>query len=84
MKNELLLSSPYFVRADWRVALKLVAQILEVVRADAQLQHFLDHRKEVSEGTNRTQRRPSAGRIRRRAAARTNAFSMTVKEMPCS
>jgi hypothetical protein len=33
----------------WRDAFELVAEMLEVIRADAQAEHFLDHRKEISQ-----------------------------------
>jgi len=36
----------------WRDAFELVAEILEVIRADAQAEHFLDHRKQISQRTN--------------------------------
>jgi hypothetical protein len=35
----------------WRDALELVVEILEVVRADAQIAHFLNDRQEISERT---------------------------------
>ena len=37
-------------------AFELVAKILEVIRADAQVEHFLDHRQKISQRTNRAQR----------------------------
>ena len=45
----------------WRDAFELVAEIVEVVRADAQLEHFLDHGKEVSQRANRAQWRSIGG-----------------------
>src|SRR6266508_3525127 len=35
---------------------ELAAYVLEVIRADAHLENFLDHRHEVSQGANRAQR----------------------------
>src|SRR6476646_540087 len=40
----------------WRDALKLVAEIEEVVLADTQFRHLLDHRQEIGQRTNRAQR----------------------------
>lgn len=40
----------------WRHALELVAEILEVVRADAQFLHFLNDRQEISQRTDGAQR----------------------------
>jgi len=36
----------------WRSALELVAEILEVVLADTQFPHFLDHGKEIGQRAN--------------------------------
>jgi hypothetical protein len=44
--------------------LKFVAEMPEVFRADLELQNFFDHRREVSQRPNRTERR-SIGRSRR-------------------
>ena len=35
--------------SGWRDALELLAEILEVVRADAQFAHFLDDRQEIGQ-----------------------------------
>ena len=40
---------------DWYDLLEFVAEILEVVRADAHAEHFLDHGKEIGQRTNRRQ-----------------------------
>ena len=40
----------------WDIACELVAEILEVVRADTQVEHFLYHGKEIGQRTDRTQR----------------------------
>src|SRR5580658_702077 len=45
----------------WREAFELVTEILEVFRADAQAEHLLDHGKEISQRTNRAQRRSICG-----------------------
>jgi hypothetical protein len=39
-----------------RDAFEFLTEILEVIRADAQTEHFLDHRQEISQRTNRAQR----------------------------
>jgi len=39
----------------------LAAYLLEVIRADTQADHFLDHGEEISQRTNRAQRRGIAG-----------------------
>lgn len=33
----------------WRETFELVAEIVEVIRADAQIEHFLDHGLEISQ-----------------------------------
>src|SRR6266700_7179892 len=40
----------------WRDPFEFVAEILEVLWADAQAEHFFDHGKEISQRTNREQR----------------------------
>jgi hypothetical protein len=40
----------------WRDALKLVAEIEEVVLADTQFRHFLDHWQKIGQRTNGAQR----------------------------
>jgi hypothetical protein len=45
----------------WRDAVEFAAEILEVIRVAAQADHFLDHRKEVSQRTNRAQGRRIGG-----------------------
>jgi hypothetical protein len=41
--------------------LEFMAEVLKVFRADLQLQYFFDHRREVCQGADRSQRRGTGG-----------------------
>jgi len=47
--------------SDRHDPLELVAEMVKVLRADAHVQHFFDHRQEISERTNGAQRRGIGG-----------------------
>jgi hypothetical protein len=64
--------------------LEFVAKVVKVFRADLHLQDFFDHRREYASERIVLRGAAPAGRIMRRSAARTSAFSTDASGIPRS